>query len=251
VVDEHWGKRGSRVAPPRRTRRAQENTRRRKLGYCYDSERSGDVPGLEGGLEGELSRGEDWKENSAEAELLLREVLAIRRKLLRDDHPALADTLRALGALVHFKGDYVEAERLLHEALMIYRKLFDAGHASVVFTIRGLGTVLRDKGELDKAEPLLRAALESLRNTRGDEDPRTAFSRSHLGDCLTRMGRYDEAERELLQAIRILDTDKTPGRTRETMDRLVALYEAWDKADQAFRWRAKLSTTDPSNVRGR
>ena len=100
---------------------------------------------------------------------------------------------------------------------------------------------LRDKGELEEAETLLRAALESFRTTCGDEDPRTGMSRTHLGDCLTRMGRYDEAERELIQAIRILDTDKIRSRTRKTMKLLVALYESWGKPDQASTWRAKLA----------
>ncbi len=60
-----------------------------------------------------------------EAEKLLRESLAIDRKLLGNEHPVVALELNNLAVVLQAKGQLDEAERLYREALAMNRKLLE------------------------------------------------------------------------------------------------------------------------------
>ena len=64
-------------------------------------------------------------------------------------------------------------------------------------------------------------------------------SRSHLGACLTQLKRYPEAEEQLLAAYAGLKTvrGEQHALTRKAVSRLIELYEAWGKPDQAAPYR--------------
>jgi hypothetical protein len=54
--------------------------------------------------------------------------------------------------------------------------------------------------------------------------------------------RYEEAEPLLIEALngRRLKLGDTHPRTRESLNNLIELYDAWDKSEKAEEWRAKL-----------
>ena len=68
------------------------------------------------------------------------------------------------------------------------------------------------------------------------------------GYALTAMDRLDEAEDTLLGAEEILveTLGPTQFQTQRCRRLLVALYEQWDKPEEAAAWRAKCRTADPS-----
>ncbi|MCH7814487.1 MAG: tetratricopeptide repeat protein [Planctomycetes bacterium] len=171
--------------------------------------------------------------------------LAMRRKLLGDEHVDVAISLYDLGMLLHDTERYAEAEQVLREALAIRRKLLGDEHEHTIRTAARLGQLLRDAGELNEAEALLREAVERSRVALGDGHRFVGFARCDLGVCLTALGRYDEAERELLEALRHLTahylTDDHPA-VVPTVDRLAALYEAWGKPEEAIRWLEELES---------
>jgi tetratricopeptide (TPR) repeat protein len=65
--------------------------------------------------------------------------------------------------------------------------------------------------------------------------------------------RYDEAEKLLLEAIkgRRLKIGVTHPHTKESLNNLIALYEAWNKPEKAKEWRAKLLETEAENKKGK
>jgi hypothetical protein len=69
-----------------------------------------------------------------------------------------------------------------------------------------------------------------------------ALAHSALGECLSSQKRYAEAEELLLTSYHDLKSsqgEQNP-RTVEALQRVVALYDAWSKPDQAARFHKLL-----------
>jgi len=104
-----------------------------------------------------------------------------------------------------------------------------------------LGASLIDRADYDEAEPLLREALQ-LREATADGG--TAVELRHeLGEALIGLGRLDEAESLLLETYRtlsdraeVIPVPLRDGLLREAVERLIRLYEAWGKSEEAARW---------------
>jgi hypothetical protein len=78
---------------------------------------------------------------------------------------------------------------------------------------------------------------------------------SHLGEVLLGQGRYAEAEPLILQGYEELKARESrihvPDRSllREAMERVVRLYEAWGKPEEATAWKSRLGLTGlPADV---
>jgi hypothetical protein len=65
-------------------------------------------------------------------------------------------------------------------------------------------------------------------------------TRSLIGGCLTKLKRYREAEAQLLAAYAGLKPARGEQNdlTRRAVGRLIELYEAWGRPDQAAPYRA-------------
>jgi tetratricopeptide (TPR) repeat protein/tRNA A-37 threonylcarbamoyl transferase component Bud32 len=188
------------------------------------------------------------KGDTAAAEPLYREALAMRRKLLGNQHPRVANILSNLGYLLQAKGDYAAAELLYREALSIIREVHGDEHPTVARDLRYLAATLVGQGDHAAAEPLLRQALAINRKIRPEDNLRRARVENSLGGCLVALGRYDEAEPLLLESypkIKAVKGDRDRS-THRAVERIVELYEGWDKPDKAAEWRAKSPATQPT-----
>jgi hypothetical protein len=114
--------------------------------------------------------------------------------------------------------------------------------------------VLNEYGELLilqkdylEAETLLRESL-SIRQKNEPESWFTFEAQSLLGGALMGQQRYAEAEPVMLlgyeglkgRAPKLRPPDAEAG-LREAQDRLVQLYDAWGRPDEAAKWRERLS----------
>jgi serine/threonine protein kinase/tetratricopeptide (TPR) repeat protein len=110
-----------------------------------------------------------------------------------------------------------------------------------------LGRNLVLQGTSVDAEALLWDALTVLEAKQAD-DWLTFSTRSILGESLLRQKKFAEAEGPLLQGYEgmVQREAKIPshekGRRSEALERLVQLYEAWNKPAEAAKWRAELET---------
>jgi hypothetical protein len=87
------------------------------------------------------------------------------------------------------------------------------------------------------------------------DDWTTAQARSLLGEVLTGLARYPEAEPLLLSAQKDLNERREkirpldrPATLRDSVERLVRLYQAWGKPADAEEWKKKLPMAEPAST---
>jgi serine/threonine-protein kinase len=183
------------------------------------------------------------------AEPLYQEALAIRRKLLGDNHARVAQSMDNLATALMEKGDLQSAEALMREALRSYRQLVGNNHPDVAITLQNLAGLLVNKDDPMAAEPLFRESLEIRRRALPPNDARTADTAARLGNCLRMTGRYGEAETLLLEGLTTLRTSLglEHARTQWVLQALINLYTGWEKPEEAARYQALLSGSQPSS----
>lgn len=138
-----------------------------------------------------------------EAEQLIHESLALRRKLVGAEHPDIAATLGQLSTLTYDRGQLGEAETLAREALAMARKFLPEDHTEVIGRKSDLAIVLGDRGGFEEAEALYRETLEAERRLYGENHPRVAGTLTSLGGLMERQERLAEAESCHRQAIAV------------------------------------------------
>ncbi len=175
----------------------------------------------------------------AEAETVLRQSYATYRKVLGDDSSSVAAISRDLGRVYFLKGNYHDAETQYRKALDLSLKFFPREHPIPVAVKAALGLTLTRLGRPAKGEPLLREALTIRKKLLPNENVLIPFTESALGECLTAEKRYSEAEPLLIHSYNGLKAKLDGGDRRaiEARERLVKLYEAWGKPNQAARYR--------------
>ncbi len=189
---------------------------------------------------------------AAEAEPLHEQALDMYRRLFPGDHPDVAQNLRNLAFVRRSLGRAAEAEPLFREALEIRRRVLPPGHAATQGSLIDTAQVLETLARNEEAEPLWRELLEIRTATLSAGDWRIPSATSRLGACLLAQNKFAPAEPLLIEGFEGLaaatDTPRTPAdRLREACERVVTLYESWDKAEpgkgydaKAAEWRAKL-----------
>jgi tetratricopeptide (TPR) repeat protein len=118
--------------------------------------------------------------------------------------------------------------------------------------LTGLGSNLLQQKKYADAESILRESLVVL-ETKAPEVWDRFVAQSMLGAALLGRKKYAEAEPHLVQGYQGMNKTApsrgdrslppTPGQLRtEGLERLVQLYDAWGKPDQATKWRKELET---------
>lgn len=181
-----------------------------------------------------------------EAEPLLREALAMRQEILGSEHPDVAQGLNNLGLCLYEAGNYAEAVPLYSGALAIWRTTLPSGHSDIGNCAAGLGLVLVATGAFAEAETLLRESL-AIREATVPEDHWMRFSaKSALGASLAGQGKYTEAEPLLIDGFEGLENQPQVSKRnkRKALERVVRLYESWNRPELASLWQAKLHLYD-------
>jgi tetratricopeptide (TPR) repeat protein len=190
------------------------------------------------------------KGDRASAESLFRTAMDIHRKALGEHHPLVAVTLNNLSRLLREQGRYEDAAAALQGALNIARPALGNEHQLIAIYTLNLASVQLARGDATTAEPLIREGLRirvlspqmvpNRRRIVPDDDWSIGAAKSLLGAALTALARYSEAEAVLLEARH--DLNALPSPQPRDMDatraRLIDLYTAWGKHDEAARYRA-------------
>jgi tetratricopeptide (TPR) repeat protein len=184
-----------------------------------------------------------------EAENLARQGLAIRSKLSGNPSVVVAISLNNLACILEKGGALAEAESKHREALAMRRKLYGNDNQFSTQSAGNLVQVLVRRGKLTEAETLAREYLAVCERL-FPEDWKTSNFRSLLGSSLLGLQRHAEAEPLLLSGYAGMKQreDKVPNEGRrhikETLQRLVQLYEQTNRPDQLAEWRKKLAQFD-------
>jgi serine/threonine protein kinase/tetratricopeptide (TPR) repeat protein len=128
-----------------------------------------------------------------EAEAAVTEALAIRRRVLPEEHVALAGPLHLGAMILRSRGRSAEAEPFLREALTLRENALGEDHFVVAYAKNALALVLEDLGRLDEAEELFRRSWEVYVERFGADHVNPAFVEANLARLLMRRGEVDEA----------------------------------------------------------
>ena len=179
------------------------------------------------------------KDDVAAAEKLLRESLAIDRRVLGPTHAETANTFNNLAAAVELQGRLGEAQSLLEEGLQAARATLAEDHPRVLVFTANLARIRIARGDATGAEASLRQVLSARQRLYPADEWRIAQAQSLLGAALMARRRYDEAEPLMLEAERVLKPLGSAQARERTANRarLVALYTAIGRPHQADVYR--------------
>jgi hypothetical protein len=142
-------------------------------------------------------------------------------------------------------GKAAKAEALLRELADFWKQKAGADSPQYAGQLALFGLHLIRQKKDTEAEAVLRNCL-AIRRQKEPEAWTTFNTLSLLGGALARQQKYADAEPLLLQGYQGLKerAAKIPAqgkaRLTEAPERLVQLYEAWGKPDDAARWRQEL-----------
>ncbi|HZL87205.1 MAG TPA: tetratricopeptide repeat protein [Pirellulaceae bacterium] len=179
-------------------------------------------------------------ESFADAIPLLEEV---HRKGRMD--PELAWIGSALLAAYALTGKTTEATALAAEQVQAARQQFPADSPQLATALADTAKALLDAKVYADAESLLREIL-SFREKTAATFWATHHTQSLLGAALLGQEKYAAAEPPLLQGYAGLREREAaiPSEVKsypiQALERLVQLYDAWDKPDEAAKWRKEL-----------
>jgi serine/threonine protein kinase len=160
------------------------------------------------------------------------------------DHLVTRSCLKNLAASYMASGEDAKLVSLLPEFLPGFRTMFAANRQQLAGGLAELGLFLLEHKRWAEAEPLVRECLAIREKTQ--PDAWTTFNaQSLLGGVLLGQKKYAEAEPLLLQGYEGMKKREKSippqGSTRipEALDRLIELYTAFHKPDEAKKWRAE------------
>ncbi len=128
------------------------------------------------------------------AESMHREALAIRRKLLGEEHLEVARSLTSLGQVLYRERRMAEAQAVHREALAMRVKLLGREHLDVASSLGWVANMLRIEGALPEAEAMHRQALALRQKLLGHEHVDVAHSLKSLAMDLVSQGKLAEGE---------------------------------------------------------
>ena len=168
---------------------------------------------------------------------LLERALALRRSILGESHPDVAESMYQLGRLEHSRGNYDRARGLLAAALETQHRVLGAEHPAAVETAFRL-VQIREGVDVEIAAA--RQMLATSRRVHGPEHPDVAEQLLRLGMSLRRVGQHEEAETVLrgsLAMVQRLTPSDRENISRHTMHLAILMHhrERLDEAEQLYR----------------
>jgi tetratricopeptide (TPR) repeat protein len=162
-----------------------------------------------------------------EAESKLREALAIRRKVLGEQHPSTATSWNLLALSLAGQGKHTEALPLYRKALAIRQQVLGQQHAHVAQSYHNVGNCLNDLGKHSEALVLLRIGLAVGQRVLGEDHPDVANHCDALAACLDDRGKHAEALALFHQALQtrrklLGEEDLDTGRSHNNVASLLA-----------------------------
>jgi tetratricopeptide (TPR) repeat protein len=177
---------------------------------------------------------------------LFEETFKLQKAKLGPDHPSTLNSMNNLAMAYQDSGQFAKAVTLLEQSLQKHKGKLGAVHPQTLGTMANLGLVLLKQKKWADAEPVLRDCVAIREKQIPDRWP-TFNAQSMLGGALLGQKKYAEAEPLLVKGfegmkIREKAIPKKSGgelRIPEALDRLIELYSATNRPDEAKKWQAE------------
>jgi tetratricopeptide (TPR) repeat protein len=167
--------------------------------------------------------------------------LEILKRVLGNTHVNTFTTKVNLVFLWYQLGKREETEQLFQEVVQDLPNL-NGGEDLQTLKARDLLAHIRfDQGRLEEAESMLGEAVGVAEKVLQLSPLQIAPFQDFQGECLLRLRRFGDAEEVLLKSLAGFESDPERGRAdaKVTRDRLIELYSAWGKPEEAARYGAK------------
>jgi tetratricopeptide (TPR) repeat protein len=142
-----------------------------------------------------LGQNQFYQDKLEQAQPLILEALALRRKFQGPLSPGVGDNLNILGEIAYTRHDLPAAERYFRGNVAVDQKVLGPKHPDFAATLNNLARVLIEERRFAEATPLLERAMAIGARERG------IFVTSNLAIARRHMGRNREAETLFEQAI--------------------------------------------------
>jgi tetratricopeptide (TPR) repeat protein/tRNA A-37 threonylcarbamoyl transferase component Bud32 len=180
------------------------------------------------------------------------EILPTARAKLAPGHPTALRSRQGLADAYEQASRFKDAEFLLHELIDIVGRQNPRNDRTYALAMAQLGRCVARQRRFAEALSSLREATEISRRTEPGTWT-TAVCEGWLGEALVAQHIFDEAETILLASRQTLldQSAKIPPRNRaatlrDSTQRLVQLYAAWQKPAEAEKWRKQVAVATPS-----
>jgi tetratricopeptide (TPR) repeat protein len=111
---------------------------------------------------------------------LAERALAIREKILKSNHPEVAQSLQLLAGFYYAKRDFAKTESLYLRALAVEEKALGTDHPDVASALDHLAGFYHKRGEYAKAEPFYLRSLAIDEKVFGLNHPEVVQTLDHL-----------------------------------------------------------------------
>jgi serine/threonine protein kinase/tetratricopeptide (TPR) repeat protein len=183
---------------------------------------------------------------------LFEQALEGQQAKLGVDHGMTLSVRRNLARAYEDAGRLDDAERLFRQVVEAAARAKPRNDRFYSESLALLAGCLNHRREYARAMPILRECLGIQEKTQPDGWS-TAVARGMLGEAMAGMGDYAASEPLLLASRKALDDRREaippPQREAEIRradDRLIHLYEAWNKPAEAERWKRQRPPSPPT-----
>jgi tetratricopeptide (TPR) repeat protein len=166
---------------------------------------------------------------------LLRQSIDMSRKVLGPDHPDVAARGTGLAYWLLTDGKYEEASALVEESLAIRRKALGAEHPQVAGTLTVKANLLIATRRFQEASEVAADAKRILLLSLPKDSWQVSAAMNAEGAALGKLGQFVAAEKLMLASLPGLKQAPIPDLEATGRRRLVELYSAWGRPDQANR----------------
>jgi len=105
------------------------------------------------------------------AEIIVKDLVAMRQRVLGADNPEIAGYLTKLADIYCAEKDYARAEPLFLQSLAIREKSLGLHHRDVATSVKKLADLYREQGRYQEAQPLYARALAILEEVLRPDHP--------------------------------------------------------------------------------
>ena len=181
----------------------------------------------------------------SKAEPLMIRAVDLQSRVLAEEHPDRLGGMSRLAALYSDEGKYPEAEALFTKALRVQLRVLGEDHPDTLNSWDGLGRLQLREHKYVEAESTLRRALKGYEKVMPESWERHDCE-SMIGASLAGQKKYVEAEPLLISGYGGMMQREAAiplGDRRvlsEVGERIVQLYENWEKPEKAAEWRKRL-----------
>ena len=173
-----------------------------------------------------------------EADDLLRTSQRLYAAQLGPDHLAVLTIQVNRAALLYERGDLAASEVLFRRSLASQRRVLRPGNPRLGRSLALFAEVRLDQGAAGEAEAIAGEAAETLEAAFGPDHWMARDARFVRARAQAAQARYAEAEATFLARLAVQRAAGSAG-TAETLGRIVELYEAWNRPEQAKTYRAE------------